>query len=250
MIASLPLFRKIEDNNNMKHETIKGSPLSHPKMTILLMVTLFLTSCMSVEKYSAYVNEKVVADTVTTAQENWLVINGISDGIPNRFDQTKSSFVPAILYWSWNYTIECELSKDLTSQYLKNAIYRAADSLNLEARMDGRKLTIDLQQVPGKFIYESKGSTIIFIIAYTMSVVEAITPFSIPLQFRYQISQDGSMVQQGEGIVPNGEQPIRNQWKSTKKFTWVYLDAYKRETQRMGTEIVKLLMDEVEKNGF
>ena len=132
--------------------------------------------------------------------------------------------------------------------YLKQGIYKAADSLNLKQELAGKELEINIKEVPGKFLYENKGNAIIFIVAYTVSGVEAISPYPINLEFEYNINQNGSMVLEGNGYVQNTEQPLRNIWKSTKKFTWLYLEEFKKETDRMGKEMVIGILGEVKNN--
>jgi len=211
--------------------------------------SVMLTSCMSTKKYSTFVNNKIESlQNGKERESDWLIIK--SDKVEpdnNVYDQKKNSFVPAILYWGWNSTIECELDVETRIKYLKEGIYKAADSLNLKEMVAGNVLEINLKEVPGKFLYENKGNAIIFIIAYTVSGVEAISPYPINLEFEYSLNKDGNIEMKGEGFIRNGEQPLRNIWKSTKKFTWMYLDEFKKETERMGKELVLGIIEEIRK---
>ncbi len=99
--------------------------------------------------------------------------------------------------------------------------------------------------MPGKFLYEYKGNTIIFIIAYTVSGVEAISPYPIDLKYEYVITEKGKEKIRGEGLIKNEETPLSNQWKSSKKFTWMYLDNFQKEADRMGKVIVQDLIDKM-----
>jgi len=215
-------------------------------ITIVILSILF-TGCMTTKKYSTFVNNKT--ELLTNGGElefDWLIIK--SDKVEpenNIYNQKKNSFVPAILYWGWNSTIECELDIETRIQYLKQGIYKAVDSLGLKGIIEGHTLEINLKELPGKFIYENKGSAIIFIIAYTVNGVEAISPYPINLEFEYSVNKDGIIEMKGEGYILNNEQPLRNIWKSTKKFTWIYLDEFKKETGRMGNELISKIIEEI-----
>ncbi len=214
------------------------------------IIIFLLTSCMTTNKYSTFVNSKTKrAEIKNETSRDWLTVK--SDKIEpkeNMYDQKKNSFVPAILYWKWNSTIECELEMGTRKQYLREGIYKAADSLNLKEVLADNTLEISLKEIPGKFLYENKGNAIIFLIAYTVSGVESISPYPINLEFEYSVNKDGNLEMKGVGYVQNNEQPLRNIWKSTKKFTWLYLDEFKKETERMGTELVSGIIEELKKN--
>ncbi len=214
------------------------------------ILSLILSSCMTTKKYSTFVDTKIKNETPKSLiAEDWLIVNTeIMEPNKNIYNQKKNSFVPAILFWGWNSTIECELDIETRIEFLKQGIYKAADSLNLKQELAGKKLEISIKEAPGKFLYENKGNAIILVIAYSVSAVEAISPYPINLEYEYNINQDGRMVAKGAGYVQNGEQPLRNIWKSTKKFTWLYLDEFKKETDRMGREMIKGIVEKLKMN--
>ncbi len=211
------------------------------------ILSLFFTSCMTTKRYSTFVDTKTKSINVKNeTTRDWIAIK-VDKTEPTQTvcEQKKNSFIPAILYWEWNSTIECELDIKTRTEYLKQGILRAVDSLNLQHILSGRKLEIKLKEIPGKFIYENKGNAIIFIIAYTVSGVEAISPYPINLEFEYSIINNGELEIKGEGVIKNTEQPMRNVWKSTKKFTWFYLDKFRIETERMGIELISKIIEEI-----
>lgn len=214
------------------------------------ILSLILSSCMTTKKYSTFVDAKTSNKTTKSEiTEDWLIVKTVkTEPIENMYDQKKNSFVPAILYWGWNSTIDCELDIQSRINFLKGGIYKAADSLNLKEELAGKKIEISIKEVPGKFLYENKGNAIIFVIAYTVSGVEAISPYPINLEYEYNISKDGNVVIQGNGYVQNAEQPLRNIWKSTKKITWLYLDEFEKETDRMGKEMVIGILEKLKMN--
>lgn len=213
--------------------------------TWLLVAALGLTSCMGTKKYASFVEQRVQTEQAVPQQE-WLVVNTPAAGQGNQLKQLERSFIPALVYWGWNSTISCELDPGTAAAFVRRGIYQAADSLGLQNRLGGRQLVIDIRQAPGQFMYENKGNVIYLLFAHITTAEEAITPRPTNLVLHYQLMENGAVIASGEGLVKNEEERLRNVWKSTKKFTWLYLDLFEREANRMGTESVKDILRQIE----
>ena len=199
------------------------------KYVIFLTILVGLsTSCITTKKYASFVDGKTKEVKTEANLKDWLIVN-TEEVVPQqtKYDQKKNSFVPAIFYWGWNSTIECELDFNTRLEFVRNGIYRAADSLDLKQYAGDKKIEIKLKDIPGKFLYENKGYTIIVLVAYMISGIEAIHPYPINLEYDYLIKDDEKMNIKSEGFVQNKEQASSNRKYSTKKFTWMYLDEFK-----------------------
>jgi hypothetical protein len=207
------------------------------RLIYLLVAGVCLTACVSTKKYAAFVDEKTATAPQKAGQKDWLLVQ-VPDSAQkgSNYTQLKYSFIPAILYWGWNSTIEGELDPNITAEFVKRGIYQAAENLEVQRKLEGRQLVIELEQVPGQFMYENKGSTIILVFAHITTGVEAITPKPTNLVVRYKLLEDGEVVSTGTIVNNNQEQPIRNVWKSSKKFAWMHLELLEREAVRMGAE--------------
>lgn len=214
------------------------------------LFSMFLTNCMTSKKYSKIVNNKIESlELLTNESKDWLIINSVIEEPRNNiFIQRKNSFVPAILFWGWNSTIECEFNAQTKTKFLISSINKAADSLHLKDYLKGNSLEIRLKQMPGKFLYENKGKVIIFIIGYTLTAVETISPYAINLECEFEEIKKEDIKISGKTYIQNREIKSSNLWKSSKKFTWQYIDNYKIETERMGTELVSNIIRELTNN--
>jgi len=219
------------------------------RVLLFVITGLLFTSCITARKYSTIVDTKIKEQVREVEPWDWLVINPPeveSEG--NQCKQEKYYFIPAILYWGFNTTIECEIDQNTRISYIKEGIYKAADSLNLKGILNGKQVEIDLKQLPGKFLYENWGSAIFLMVAYTYSGAEKIDPVPLDLMFEYRLKENEAVITSGNSGVYNYEKPLGNIWKSTKKFTWLYLAEFKKETDRMGVELVKELIEQIEKD--
>jgi hypothetical protein len=217
-------------------------------LIFLLFILIFLTSCVTSKKYTSFVNEKLETKQIdSTIDREWLIINTNQLKLNgNECRKVKSSFIPAIIYWEWNTAISCDIDQSLTVNYLKDAIYKAADSLNLIENLKKYKLIINIKSVPGQFLYEDKESVLFLIVAYIVSGGETILPTPIDFVADYEIQSENNMMLKGEIIIKNNEQPMKNIWKSTKKFTGMYLDHYKKETEKIGLELITEIIKKIE----
>lgn len=204
----------------------------------LLVAALGLTSCVGTKKYASFVEQRVPTEQVVTQpQPEALVVNAPAAGqTGNQFKQLERSFIPALVYWGWNSTISCELDPGMAAAAVRRGMYQAADKLDLQNRLGGRQLVVDIRQTPGQFMFERKGSVVHLIFVQLTTSHESITPRPTDLVLHYQLLDNGAVVASGEETVKNTQEPLRNLWKTSKQFTWLYLDQFELEAGRMGEQ--------------
>ncbi|MGB3799866.1 MAG: hypothetical protein WA952_08605 [Lewinella sp.] len=206
-----------------------------------LFACLILTfSCVSPTRYGTYLAEyqpdEPLAEAAATPIEVRYADNYRTEQEVTRI---KNSFVPAILYWSWNNTLECSLDPDKQLAYVREGVMQAADSLGLDRKLADKNLSITLSQVPGQFYYVNRMYVVIAIVAYSTMGEESITPVPTDLVASYVVTdQNDRRSAWGSSTVFSQEEPMRNLWKSTRGFTAKFLDAQRAELHRMGQELV------------
>jgi hypothetical protein len=218
------------------------------KRVLLTILTInFLTSCIGTKRFNGFVEPKFQKAQITSTNEN---LTFDLSGLENKTNsitstQIKSQFIPAILYWQWNNTIKCEVNPVIIGQTIREDFLKFADSLKIQEKLQARKLEIKLENVPNSFVYTFKGFTVILIIAYTVNATEAIFPEQQDMVLSYKLTQNDSTIKEGKLTTSNKDQPIKNVWKSTKKFTWIYIDQFKKNNKLMTKKIVEQLLTEL-----
>ncbi len=212
----------------------------------ILTITLF-TSCIGTKKFTSFVTPKFQETKANSSNDNFTFDLA---GLENKTSlitstKVKSQFIPAILYWQWNNTIKCEVNPVIVGQSFQENFLLYADSLKIQEKLQGRKLEMKLENIPNSFVYTHKGNSVILIIVYTVSDLEAIFPQKQDLIVSYKLTQNGSTIKAGKLTASNKDQPIKNVWKSTKKFTWLYIDQFKQNSKSMTKELVEKLMTEI-----
>ncbi len=205
----------------------------------LLLILLVMTSCVSPTKYTTFLTGDPEEIKIASDRTDWLEVT-LADSITSQEQvvSRKSSFVPALVYWDWNTTLECEIDPVTSMEYLTGVMQHTADSLGLREKVAGGTLHVEITQLPGQFYYVNRGYLIFALVAYSTMALEEINPLPRDLFAAYTLERNGQRTAWGSATVDNQELPMSNQWKSTKKFTWKYLDAHREELNRMGRELI------------
>ena len=218
------------------------------KILTLILAIIFLNSCVSTQKYSKYVTMKYAQQCKTLESNDYIEYENI---IENEIDsivkteKVKSLFVPALVYWKWNNTIKCELSPKQTFMTFQNHFQYYADSLNIKEKLKEQKLIITIDSIPKTFVYTNKGFVVFMLVAYSYGGLEAIFPENNKLVLSYKVVQGTTQTKSGQIEVVNTDIPLKNIWKSTKQFTWFYINQYENNLKRMSKFAIEKLENEL-----
>lgn len=216
------------------------------QLLALLSIAL-LTRCVSTKNFTAIVEPKFQQTKAgLTSDKISFDLSGL-DTTKTKVTSTKvkSQFIPAILYWEWNNTIKCEVNPIIMGQAFQKNFLFYSDSLKVQEKLQDRKLEIKVDRIPNSFVYTNKGNALILIVAYTVGGLEAIFPQEENLVVNYKLTQDGSIIKEGKLTTANKNEPVKNEWKSTKNFTRMYVDQFKQTNKDITKEIVEKLIIEL-----
>lgn len=208
-----------------------------------------LSSCVSTQKFANFVNLKYAQQNKTIKESDYIEYNNINI---NNIDSTvktekiKSFFVPALVYWQWNNTLKCELSQKQAFLTFNTYFQYYADSLSIKEKLNGQKLIITIDSIPKSFVYTNKGFVVFVLVAYSIFGLEAILPENENLVLSYKVVQGTTLTKSGRIEVVNTDIPMKNARKSTKKFTWLYIDQYENNLRNMSKLSIEKLMYELE----
>jgi hypothetical protein len=216
-------------------------------LAFIILTSSLLTSCVGVKKYTRFAEAKIEAIKTATISENITFDLSELENKNAKVTSTtlKSQFIPAILYWQWNNTIKCEINPRLVGEYFREDFLAFADTLNMYEKLEGRELEVKIEKIPTRFLYVNKGHTFILLYLYTVSSLTIIYPQKEDLVVSYKLTENGSIIKEGSLTVKNKDQAINNKFKSTKKFTWQYIDQFKENNRKLTNELVDMLFNEL-----
>jgi len=139
------------------------------KIYIFILIPIVLSSCISTAKFNQYVYQGYSNLPKINKQNNNESVSIRTDELDDledllvKSEKQKSYFIPAIIFWTWNTTIKCELSPTSVADRFNTSFISYADLFSLQQKLNGQRLELSLESVPNSFVYTSKG-TILFLI--------------------------------------------------------------------------------------
>ncbi len=229
------------------------------RLIYIIVVNALFVSCVSSVKITQYVDEKTNEALRPIESKEWLEIKEPEYKISKtRSKQIKKQFIPAILYWGWNSTVDCDIKTQVRMQYIQEGIHKAAKELNFKKELNGRNMSIDFSQLPGRFRYVNKADILIFISAQNVPnnrgassvsyVRESITPTFMDLDYGFEIVDNDKVIYKGRGSIKNSEKIVGSMWKSSKENVYLYMDEYQKACKDMGYQLVAKLIEKIKKN--
>ncbi len=213
------------------------------KALFFLLITTLLASCSSTKQFKKYITP-YVENPPETRYSNYATIS--LDSLPTHIAsvstaKTKSLFVPAILFWYWDYRLLGEIEPQLLGQYFQEVFIEVADSLYFNEKLDGRKIEMDLIKIPNSFELREHGNAIILLIAYSVSSGIYIEQKPQELVFNYRIMNQGVLEKKGTIAIECPDFYVTDSYGSrksvTQKFMPVFLDELKKSALKSVEEL-------------
>ncbi len=107
---------------------------------------------MSTKKLSQLATEKISQAKIDTAKHTDYLSFFVSPfPVTNELIQTeqlRSMFIPAIVYWSWNTTIGCDVNPRYLAELFSNSIVVRAEKRELRSKLKGAKVEVFIEELP------------------------------------------------------------------------------------------------------
>jgi hypothetical protein len=214
-----------------------------------LILFLFSTSCVSTKKYTGFVKPKFEKSVSEIENENGKITFDLSklDTITDivKSEKLKSMFIPAIFYWGWENTIKSEIDPQTVGEIFRNSFLYYSDSLGLSEKLGNKNLEISIEKIPTSFVYTNKGYTVIVLVAYVVSGLEAIYPETPEIILSYRLRENGQNIKTGDLTIDNKDIPVKNIWKTPKKFTYMYIENFEKNVKNSAKEAVLTFLQKI-----
>ncbi len=214
---------------------------------LFIGTVILLIGCIGTKKFSSFVEPKFPQNETTLTNDNFIFDLSELQPTPQTITSTKlkSQFIPAIFYWQLDNRIQCHINPVVVGQSFQENFLYYADSLSIYKKLQKQKVEIKLEKIPTSFVWTHEWDLIFLLVAYGYMDLEAIFPQDQDLVVSYKLTQNGLTSKDGKLTVSNKDVSIGNIWKSTKKFTWLYINQFKQNNKKMAKEIVEKLMTEI-----
>jgi hypothetical protein len=209
------------------HPQYKKIPMKH--LPYLILVFLF-SGCISSKKYARFVKENYSnRDTVVAKPTADITVHLRRQSAFDTVVSVKKGstyFIPALFYWGVKESFNCELNPRIPLNIFRNECNSYANTAGLTKKLNGRRLELEINGLPGKFTYVNNLDVIIAVVFYTTITLQAIRPEEMPVVVSYKLYDGKTVTREGKLELANFQKPMVNNWKSTRKVTWAYLSQY------------------------
>lgn len=217
----------------------------------ILILLAPLAACNHSQKLTKFAKERLLTYKPVSPAENNLILikaNGLDhqDSLVT-FKQVKSQFIPALLFWKYDYRYHAELQQKWVSDLFISDILEYSESLNLISKLQGKKLELSIERIPHSFAFVHQETVVILIFSYITQGGVFYVSEPQDLKITYNLIGEKGVEKTGQLFVPNGTKSIQNILKSTKKFTWEYIDTYRQNCREMSKVAVKMLVERLER---
>ena len=214
---------------------------------ILCLVMVIIVACVTPKRLNRLTEENLGAKQANypITYEDYISINTtnlINQPFIAHSVKVKHKFIPAIVYWEWEKNIECTIDPYYTIHLFMEEAMKIATEKNLKNRLEGQKLELTFEEMPNKYLYSHKGFTLVFLFAYSVSDAEHLLPFMRDFKIKYRILKDQQETKSGVITLAHEMRDMHNTSSGTGKFTNAFLEMYKSEVKRLGSEFSKKIV--------
>jgi len=218
----------------------------HRLFVSISIVGLFLFSgCLTPRHMDAYVSDQFNGQVpkIDTKRTPDVSVSTSLPIIPPDISSSERKtlqFIPLIVYWHWDYRHICTLNPMLSINDFVKSLSTQARTIN--AKLNGRKLELVVEEIPRSFAFVDKTNIILFI---------QLTKFYVEPDFRdlvvtYKIIENNSAIKSGKITIKStaNNQRIRfaQGWKSSIS---EQLGAYHANIGTMTKDFVSDLLQEL-----
>lgn len=213
-----------------------------------MATNLLLSSCISTKRISGIIkNNLLEIPEVNEICPNFVILN--TDSLPKTdsvvtVKKEKSFLIPAVFFWAWNSTMQCEINNKYLTQVFESVLYDKIKVYNLEKFIGNRTLEISLKQIPNQFKYTNNGSLIFVLYFYSYNYQELVyrNEQKFALSYKY-IAQDGTS--RGNTLTYNFQPVYKNKGFTGYGFVNEYIRNLRFDFDRKSSDFIEQIIEDL-----
>ncbi|WPR71290.1 hypothetical protein SLW70_15325 [Flavobacterium sp. NG2] len=221
------------------------------KIIGVVVLAIFANSCaVKSDKLQAMVSSRINETSEQNSFVKNITVNFNKDiSIVTQCSQDKSSFVPAFFYWGWNSEVICEFSKETLENEFQRDIVNQIEQNDFKKYFEDKKIILNIDELPTKFKFQDKGDVVYLVVAYMMSQKRNFIPEVKEFKGAYEVlDMNDKIVFGGSFSQKHALKAQANNYKSTKKLSWQYIESYNNELNRLVAVVfndIKIKVDSI-----
>jgi hypothetical protein len=177
---------------------------------LLFFASGLFSSCLTAKKMDHYLALQYNNELPVPARKkntDIIIISSVPSAVTaiSNSNQKTSKFLPLLVYWQWEYKVNCELNPTIGIVRFTNAINSQANK-DLKEKLNGRKLELKVEQMPISFAIVDKAHSI-FLLLYAFGWEKVYrAPDTSDLVVSYQLTQGDTSIKTGKISIKNNAQ--------------------------------------------
>jgi hypothetical protein len=219
----------------------------HSLFWLFLLAT---SSCISLKRYSRYVNEGVrniaTEDMSQTSNIRFAGSPFAEKGPVITHQKKRELFVPALVFWYWESTFKSQFQPGFADNLFQLRLLAEAEKQGIRRALESRILELEVKNVPDDFVFSHQGMLIYAVFVYATSQNEFIRPSEKTPTVSYKLKTDSLVLKAGQVTVKNPfTRKAVNPVRSTRRFTQEYLTTYQSNLDALAEATVRALRAEL-----
>ncbi|MBS1600680.1 MAG: hypothetical protein JST75_20830 [Bacteroidetes bacterium] len=220
------------------------------RLSAVYTLIVFLSGCLGPKKINSWVSEHYngAAPTQSKKKNEDIVISSKIVGMGSQLSITEnktSHVLPLLIYWQLDYKNTCTLNPEIPANgFISNIMSNTGRGLR--QKLNGRRLELEIEQIPNVFAIDDKGHMIWLIYAFSWDVL-TIQPDTKDLIVSYRLlNEKNEETKRGTITIPDSDKMLTlKMFQSLKKKTFIYLEQYDANITLMSKRFVEKMTAEL-----
>jgi hypothetical protein len=222
--------------------------ITYLKTTAILLVSVVIfSSCLSSKTLTNSIKSNIgkeLADVKKIDASN-IILKTVAltkmDSLVT-VDKNKSYFIPAIVFWVWENSLNCKLNNQIyTNTFIDILNYKIAE-FQLSKQLGNKVLEIDITNIPSAFSYTKKGFFYFIFYAYGYSFYEGIQPDGQTFEIRYRILEDNFEIK-NKTFKKFYDAPYKDGWAGSSNLVNKYIQSLNANFENDCNEFLSEIID-------
>ena len=196
-----------------------------------ISLCLLLCSCLGPKMINKWVNQHYEGNLPNTSKKKEDAVS-ISHNISfpgsqlSNTENKTSKVLPLIIYWQYDYINTCTLNPVIPINDFTAAVTAYSRTTAFKQKLNGQKLELTVNKIPGRFTIDDKGHLIWLVYAFAWDKI-TIKNEDRELQVSYRVINGGAEVKSGTVSVTAQDREVPlGMFRSLKKKTKEFLTSY------------------------
>lgn len=239
-----------DSRQNISLKPSAFSSIVKARRTIVYMIIVSATSCISPKKMDQWIGEQYGETAVSNKPkaDYFTLTSPLLTADNKTSSSTKSTrkFLPLIFYWQVDYRISSTLNPKVPMNLFVSAFTSYASSKSLKQKLNGQKLEMSINKMPTAFSFNDDFRDINLVLAQIHWEKIYILPENTDLMITYKLSKDNVETKSGViNIADPNKIKKKTYFKKMKTATLEYLTQYNENIKSMARSAVDQMLAEL-----